>query len=323
MLTTAVSFRHFQGGGLKKERSKQAPMRTSFRLTLTAKLVQKSLPEEKCGHAVERLRPIQCASGKIPVPERVGVKPCIVPVLPSVEPHRPNRQDFVFLHPDSKVPIYLIWEGDYCSIGRRCGIRRAGVAVVRPLSGWRTTCSEAAMPRLHQRNDRSGYFVTNSFSSHGRVLHTTYQASNRAVDTLAAERVRSGDEFSKQLFFQLLEEGELTTDRTGPGEEIARGDVRPQRGGDVQRRDRRQIPQPLSAELLNEDNSFISFAAFKTRYGGTDGYSDTILRAAYRELEKEYRTGLPQQLSGILKTHHPIEIKRTESSVFVELVASS
>jgi hypothetical protein len=152
------------------------------------------------------------------------------------------------------------------------------------------------MPRLNRRSD-GGYFITNSFTK-GRVIkHTTYQVEPLALEILTSHGVRSGDDFSKELFHKLREEELLTTNGSGPGEEVADHIVRRTKELDEDRLDRRQIPVDVTAELLNSDGSLISFGAFKVRYGGQTGYDDDVLRAAYQNLKNRAPTP-PDAYSG-------------------------
>lgn len=183
------------------------------------------------------------------------------------------------------------------------------------------TCSKFGVLRLSQRTDGSGYYVTNAFSRNGAIKHATYQPSDRAIEILAGRRVRSGDEFPKELFFELLEEGELTTGGSGLDDRIDNGVTRDQwRPTNEQRDNRRQIPVDVTPELLNEDGTFVSFVRFIVQYGGPAGYSDDVLRTAYNALNQRYQAGLPQQLNELLPSHRPISIKREADKVIVELV---
>jgi hypothetical protein len=177
------------------------------------------------------------------------------------------------------------------------------------------------MPRLNQRTDGSGYYITNAFSRNGVIKFTTYQPSDRAIEILADRGVRSGDEFPKELFFELLEEEELTTGGSGLGggtdDDVAGNHWRPT---PEERENRRQIPLDVTTELLNQDGTFISFGRFMVQYGGRAGYEDDVLRPAYRTLNKKYQAGLPQQLDEILSGHRPTSIKREADQVIVELV---
>ena len=175
------------------------------------------------------------------------------------------------------------------------------------------------MPRLNQRVDGSGYYVTSIFTRRGVTRKVTYQAEDRAVQILMHKGIRSGDEIPKPLFFELLEEGLLYTHGSGPGEEISDDSVRPQRHLDEEQRyHRRQIPIDVTGELLNEDGTFISFGVFKMRYGGPGGYTDDDLRTAFRTLNKRYQGTLGLQLRDILSSHHPISIRREADKVIVE-----
>ena len=86
------------------------------------------------------------------------------------------------------------------------------------------------------------------------------------------------------------------------------------------RGDRTQIPLDVTGELLNDDGTFISFGRFLLRYGGSNGYSDDILRTAYNTLHKEYQAKLPEQLNEILTHHNPISIKREIDRIVVEFI---
>ena len=174
------------------------------------------------------------------------------------------------------------------------------------------------MPRLNEKTDGSGYYVTNAFSRNGVIRHVTYQPSNRAIDILTGQGIRSGDEFSKELFFQLLEEGELTTGGAGLGEDADFGrnqwHLTPERRGD-----RRQIPLDVTSELLADDGTFISFGRFRMQHGGPNGYSDDVLRSAYHSLNQRYQTELPRRLRELLTSHRPSSIKTEATKVVVEL----
>ena len=174
------------------------------------------------------------------------------------------------------------------------------------------------MPRLNERTDGSGYYVTNAFSRNGVIRHVTYQPSNRAIDILTGQGIRSGDEFSKELFFQLLEEGELTTGGAGLGEDgdAGRNQWHP---AAEQRGNRRRIPLDVTSELLNDDGTFISFGRFRMQYGGPNGYSDDVLRSAYHSLNQRYQTELPRRLHELLTSHRPSSIKTEATKVVVEL----
>jgi hypothetical protein len=175
------------------------------------------------------------------------------------------------------------------------------------------------MPRLNQRVDGSGYYVTSIFTRRGVTRKVTYQTEDRAVQILIGKGIRSGDEIPRHLFFELLEEGLLYTHGSGPGEEITDDIVRPQRHSEEEQRDaRRQIPIDVTDELLNEDGTFISFGAFKMRYGGPAGYTDDDLRTAFRTLNKRYQGTLGPQLQDILSSHYPISIKREADKLIVE-----
>jgi hypothetical protein len=147
------------------------------------------------------------------------------------------------------------------------------------------------MPRLNRRSD-GGYFVTNSFTKGGLIKHTTYQVEPRALEILASRGIRSGDDFPIELFHELRKDGLFVTNRSGPGEEVADHTVRRTTELDEDRHLRRQIPLDVTAELLNTDGSFISFGAFKVRYGGESGYDDDILRAAYQNLKNRAPTAV-------------------------------
>jgi hypothetical protein len=201
-------------------------------------------------------------------------------------------------------------------IGQSTNLGLANTAV---RSRGHLSCSKVGMPRLNERTNGSGYYVTNAFSRNGKIRHVTYQPSIRAIDVLAKHGIRSGNEFSKELFFELLEEGELTTGGSGLGEH---GDTIPAHWlqSSKRRDNRRQIPTSVAAELFNEDGTFISFGRFKLQYGGPDGFSDDILRTAYNTLHKEYQAKLPQQLNEILTHHNPISIKREIDRIVVEFI---
>lgn len=175
------------------------------------------------------------------------------------------------------------------------------------------------MPRLNRRSD-GGYFVTNSFTKGHLIIHTTYQVEPHALEILASRGIRSGDEFPKQLFRELLEEELLITGKSGPGEELVRNMVNPPTDSGKQLCDRRQIPLDVTSELLNEEGTFISFGRFKVQYGGPAGYDDDVLRSAYHTLHKKYQAGLPQQLNEILYGHKPTSIKTEAGKVIVEFV---
>src|SRR5207248_7702129 len=124
--------------------------------------------------------------------------------------------------------------------------------------------------------------------------------------------------FSKELFFQLLEEGELTTGGAGLGEDADVGRNQWHLTSD-HRGDRRRIPLDVTSELLADDGTFISFGKFKMKYGGPNGYSDDVLRSAYRSLNRRYRTELPRRLRELLTSHLPSSIKTEAAKVVVEL----
>ena len=178
---------------------------------------------------------------------------------------------------------------------------------------------QLAMPRLNRRSD-GGYFVTNSFAKGGFIRHTTYQVEPGALEILVSRGVRSGDEFPKELFFELLEEGELVTGGSGFNDAVDDRARQGERRHENVRDDRRQIPIDVTLDLLNADETFISFGRFLLHYGGSDGYSDDVLRTAYTTLHKRYQDSLAQRMSGLLADHHPISIKREADKVIIELV---
>jgi hypothetical protein len=153
--------------------------------------------------------------------------------------------------------------------------------------------------------------------------HTTYQVEPRAVEILTNSRVRFGDDFGKELFFDLLEEGLLVTGKGGPGVQMAEH-VR-SRGREAEQNESRyrRIPLDITSELLNEDGSFISFGTFKHRYGDDPRLSDDDLRRSHRELLREYRSQLQQQLQEIITTHRVTSIQREANRVIVELTDES
>jgi len=153
----------------------------------------------------------------------------------------------------------------------------------------RALLTNLPMPRLNRRSD-GGYFITNSFTKGRLIKHATYQVEPRALEILASRGIRSGDDFPRELFHELREEGLLTTNGSGPGEEVADHRVSGSTELDEARHDRRQIPLDVTAELLNSAGSFISFGAFKVRYGGDSGYDDDVLRAAYQNLKNRVPT---------------------------------
>lgn len=175
------------------------------------------------------------------------------------------------------------------------------------------------MPRLNRRSD-GGYFVTNRFTKHGVTKHTTYQVEPRGLEILLGKGIRSGNEIPEELFHELRRKGLLVTGGSGPGEEIGDQIVRSPNHSKEHRQDRRQIPIDVTGELLNDAGTFISFGAFKIRYGGPNGYSDDDLRFAYRDLNKRYELGLKKQLNEILSNCRPTSITRENGKIVVELI---
>lgn len=178
------------------------------------------------------------------------------------------------------------------------------------------------MPKLNRRSD-GGYFVTNSFTRHGVTRHTTYQVEPRALEILANNGVRSGDDFAKELFFDLLEEELLITGKGGPGVQIAGNISQSRRDLYDEPKNRPKIPLTVTNELLNADGTFLSFGAFKLRYGGATGYPDDVLRPAYRELEKEYELSVERRFQEIFAKHRPTSIKRNAGKLIIEFTPRS
>lgn len=179
------------------------------------------------------------------------------------------------------------------------------------------------MARLNRRVDGSGYYVTSIFTRHGVTRKVTYQTEPRALELFAAQGIRSGDEIPRKVFFDLLEEGLLFTGGGGAGEELAEQTTPSQPDRRQNQPTRRQIPTRITAELLNDDGSFISFGAFKLQYGGSAGYPDDVLRRAHQELTKLYESSLGMQVATILSSHKPVAIKRGPGNVVVEFVPRS
>ena len=171
------------------------------------------------------------------------------------------------------------------------------------------------MPRLNKRTDGSGYYVTNAFARNGVIRHATYQPSDRAIEMLKERGIRSGDEFERELFFQLLEAQELTTGGTGPGEDADAG----RNQWHLVEENPTQIPLDVTGELLNDDGTFISFGRFRMQYGGPNGYSDDALRSAHHSLNQRYQTELPRRLRELLTSHRPSSIKTEATKIVVEL----
>ncbi len=171
------------------------------------------------------------------------------------------------------------------------------------------------MARFNIRGD-GGYYVQNVWFKDGITRKCTYQITDEGVQNLKKQGIHPGDTIPRETFFELLE-NELYTGLGGPGEEVENAAQARQnaRRHTHEPQERRQIPSRVTPELLREGR-LISFGAFTH---GWPGYSMDILRAAYREFEKEHAASLCQQANILIKTKLIEAIIEDDTSVTIFL----
>jgi hypothetical protein len=175
------------------------------------------------------------------------------------------------------------------------------------------------MARLRRRNDGE-YIVVSAFERHGRTLRCTYQVEDEALERLARQKVREDDHIPDDLFFELLRDGLLYTNKTGPGAEPDDGRESCVGRESCEEKEKvRKIPLDVTDELLQMDGSFLSFGAFLLRYRGP-GRTDNVLRQAYRTLKDRYSRPLRAKVEALLQTHMVDAIHANGESISIELV---
>lgn len=67
------------------------------------------------------------------------------------------------------------------------------------------------MPILKRYTDKYGFYIHGAYSQDGERQHSTYQITNSGVAILWKYGVRDNEEIPRDLFFQLLDSGDIYT----------------------------------------------------------------------------------------------------------------
>jgi hypothetical protein len=82
------------------------------------------------------------------------------------------------------------------------------------------------MPTLHKYVGCDGVYIKHSFPNDGRLFHVVYQVDQRAEELFKSRGIVDGCDIPKGLFFQLLRDGQIYTQKSGvKGEELVDSDA--------------------------------------------------------------------------------------------------
>jgi hypothetical protein len=76
---------------------------------------------------------------------------------------------------------------------------------------------------LHKYFDEDRFYIKHSFVNQGRLIHMTYQVTDKAREVLIKKKIDEGDRIPKRLLIELEKDGLIFTNQSGVNEkEVSR-----------------------------------------------------------------------------------------------------